>query len=490
MDWIKRLGLDGLGAMASLYLLLPVGIIAIVFAIVRFGVMGAAVSCLLFLAIGMSYLINHPDKSYLFAFVVNYFLMGASRYVTIPLVGTIMDILLLFILACVLFKSTYTKLEWKNTRNLLTLCAVIWTLFCILQLFNPNSRSNQSWFANVRATATYFMLVVVLVPVLLNKMKDVKAILMIWSVLTICAVLKAYFQKSIGFDFAEARWLAQGGSSTHIIATGIRYFSFFTDAANYGAGMGFSFVVFFIYSIYVKKRSLKIYYAIVGLMAAYGMIISGTRSALVVPLASFGIFMFLSKNIKVVLAVVLSLAIVVCFLKFTTIGHGQSEIRRMRSLFNSKDASRNLRAQNQELIRAYMADKPFGVGIGLGGGKALQYTPNSYIATIATDSWFVVLWVETGIVGLILYLSIFGVAIIYGSYICLFRIRNDELRGCLSAIVAGVAGMLIASSSNETFAQFPNGIIIYTFFTFVFIGPVIDKKITEEENKEKEVLNE
>lgn len=488
MSWNKKS--NGMGLLACLYMLLPLGLLAIVYAITQIGMIGGAIACLPLFIIGLFYLINHPDKFYLITFIINYFLMGLSRYVTIPLVGTIMDILLFFTLACILFKATYTRLEWRNTRNMLTLCVIIWTLFCFLQLFNPQSGSDQAWLANVRATALYFLLVVIIVPVLFNEYKDLKVIIIIWSILTICAVLKAYFQKTIGFDFAEARWLAQGGSRTHIIATGIRYFSFFTDAANYGAGMGFSLVVFSIYAFYVKNKWFRAYLLMVALMAGYGMIISGTRSALVVPIVSYVVFVLLSKSFKAVITIVVIMTFFVGFLKYTTIGHGQAEIRRMRSLFNPKDASRNLREQNQELIREYLKDKPFGVGIGLGGGKALQYTPDSYIATIATDSWFVVLWVETGIVGLILYLILMTVCIAYGAYYCLFKIRDDELRGCICGIVAGIAGMLISSSSNETFAQFPNGIVTYTLFAFVFISPVLDRKIAESKNIEGGITNE
>ena len=45
-------------------------------------------------------------------------------------------------------------------------------------------------------------------------------------------------QKYIGFDSFETKWLNEGGATTHIIWSGVRYFSFFTDASNMGANMG------------------------------------------------------------------------------------------------------------------------------------------------------------------------------------------------------------------------------------------------------------
>ena len=51
-----------------------------------------------------------------------------------------------------------------------------------------------------------------------------------------------------------------------------------------------------------------------------------------------------------------------------------------------------------------MASRPFGGGIGHGGVKAQKYLPNAYLSQVPTDSGYVLIWVEQGIVGLILYL--------------------------------------------------------------------------------------
>jgi len=53
-------------------------------------------------------------------------------------------------------------------------------------------------------------------------------------------------------------------------------------------------------------------------------------------------------------------------------------------------------------MRAFMADKYFGVGIGT--AKAQEYS-TAEISKIPTDSWLVMKWVETGIIGLIIYLA-------------------------------------------------------------------------------------
>lgn len=108
--------------------------------------------------------------------------------------------------------------------------------------------------------AFYFFFIVVLTQLTMNEYKYLKYMLVIWSVLTLIAVGKACIQKFFGFNAAENYWLfVLGGRSTHIIHSGVRYFSFFSDAANFGGSMGLSMVVFSISALYYRNPWMKIY---------------------------------------------------------------------------------------------------------------------------------------------------------------------------------------------------------------------------------------
>lgn len=109
----------------------------------------------------------------------------------------------------------------------------------------------------------HWFIVTFLGSVLINRLRYVKHILFILSILVLLASLKALIQKYIGFDPLERAWLDQGGAKTHIIATGTRYFSFFTDAGNLGSNMGMAGIVYGIITIYSSNRQTKIYYGIV-----------------------------------------------------------------------------------------------------------------------------------------------------------------------------------------------------------------------------------
>ena len=465
--------------------LLAAGLLGLAWATATFGYAGLAFGLLPALLCMGFYAMNNPAWTMLGLFVGNYFIMGLSKYVYDLPVGTILDVMILFSLFTLIVRSMYAQVPWERARSGLTLAALIWTVYCCLEAANPASGSLASWASSIRSYAFIFLAVVILSQIVFNRFRHLQYMILIWSVLTMLAVAKACVQKFIGFDAAENYWLfVLGGSTTHIIHTGVRYFSFFSDAANYGASMGLSLVVFTVSGIYAKKRAARWWFFLVAGAACYGMLISGTRSALAVPFAGFSLFIVMARHTRVMIAGFILLVGTFVFLNFTHIGEGNALVRRARSAFNRNDPSYRLRIENQQKLRVLMRDKPFGAGLGMGGGKALQYNPGSQIAQIPTDSWFVMVWVETGIVGLLLHLSILIYILARGIWLVVFRLKNKQLRGLTAALVAGIAGIAVASYANEIFGQIPTGVIMYMSMAFIFLSPSYDRELAEAQPQE------
>lgn len=90
-------------------------------------------------------------------------------------------------------------------------------------------------------------------------------------------------------------------------------------------------------------------------------------------------------------------------------------------------------------------------------------------------------------IGLTIYLLLFVAAMIGGCYIVLFKIKNKELRGILTAMLCGAACMMVAAYGNNIYLQYPNGLLIFGCETLVFLGPYFDKQLSKQkEEKEKE----
>lgn len=411
-------------------------------------------------------------------FLVNYFIMGAARYISLK-PGLIIFGLSIGLILLIFLKNIFHPYDWKRSRNFLTVMWGIWFLYCILELFNPNALW-EPWSIAFPNYAFYSLCCALLVPIVFTRYKHFQWLLIIWAVLTLIAAAKGYWQKNRGFDTAEWHWLfVEGGARTHIINTGIRYFSFFTDAAAYGASMGISMVVFGISGFYVQKLWIKLLFWSSTLAAGYGLLISGTRSDIAIPFVGLIIFLFLCREKKAIFLSATLLISMFIFLKCTDIGESNRYIRRMRTSLDFTDASWNVRVENRGKIITLMKDKPFGTGLGLAGVKAKRFreiNTHDPLTYIATDSWFIMTYVETGMVGLILYLCILIAILIKSIQIVLFKIKSKELKGQLYAIIGAITGILVTCYANEVL-NYPNGIIIYTLMAFLYAAPYYDKEL-------------
>lgn len=426
-------------------------------------------------------ILNNPKWVFFLLFISNYYVSGLSRYVQALPPGITMDIFFVFLISLIILNqfNPNSWVRFKNCMNPITMLALIWALYLIFEIFNTNNVSTLAWFTSVRGLGLYFILTAIVASVLMRRYDDLKKLILIWAILCLSAVFKAFMQRYIGFDYAESRWLAEGGRATHIIYSGIRYFSFFTDAANFGTGIAFSGVVFAIIAFFINSKKLRVFYFFTALACFYGMLLSGTRGSIAVPFVGLSLFIILSKNLKFAVPTAAFVVVAIVFLKFTYIGHGNQYVRRMRSVFNTEDASFVVRLENQAKLKVYMVDKPFGAGVGMSRGKVYTYKPNPVLSQIATDSWYVLIWVETGIVGLLLHIAILLIVLGYGCYLVLFRLKDRELRGIIAAFSCGIAGLYVASYSLEIIGQFPTGIIMYTLMTFIFLSPMYEKEIEE-----------
>ncbi len=435
----------------------------------------------------VTFLFMNPRFALITLFYYNYFAMGLTRYVPGQL-GLGVDGLLFLTYLGLFFKSYKGDVGFSRMRNELSLIALIWYMYALFQLINPEVQSRIAWVYGMRGLALYFFMTIPLTFVVFDKYKDFNLLLKLWSIFTILGALKGMQQLYIGMDYAEQAWLDRGGALTHIIWSGLRVFSFFTDAGQFGVSMGQSGVAFAILAMGQPDLKKKVYYFIVSFLGIYGMFISGTRGAMAVPAAGFFTFLILIKNWKLVMAGTVFLFLVFVFFNFTMIGNGNAQIRRMRSSFDTNDASLKTRHANQAKLKTYMATRPFGCGIGTTGAFGARYTPYLFVSQIPTDSWFVAIWVEFGEVGLKLHLFILFFCLFRGGYILMTRIRDRELYYKITGILCGYIGVVGASYGNPVLGQMPVSIITYMCLSFVFMSPRFQNQIDEQEKNLNKII--
>lgn len=429
-------------------------------------VIGLAFLMLPFLVAFLYQLFTFPKLGIFAVIIMAFFANGITRYVSDAPIGLAVDGILVLTFIAIFFKKA--KTDWTPAKNGLTIAAAVWMLYNILEIFNPEARSFEAWFYAMRGVSLYMFLAIPLTLVLLKSRKDLDKFLNLWLCLSIIGSLNGLKQNIFGVDSFEQAWLDAGAAKQHILFGKLRVFSFYSDAGQFGAAQAHALVVSVILFLQTGLSiRRKAFYILAAILSLIGMLISGTRGAMAVPAIGFMTYLFMSKNFKVFSGGILLGGLIFYLLKFTFIGQGVYAINRMRTALDPNDASLLVRVENQKKLASYLASRPIGGGVGSAGNWGLRFSPNSFLAQTPTDSWFVRIWAEEGIVGLGLHLIILLYIAIKGGII-LWNLPDKNLRQQFLAIHAGTLGIYVASYGNGILGQMPTGILLYIAWALMF----------------------
>ena len=413
------------------------------------------------------------------AVALGFLILGSARYIKGVQVGMAMDGILFLTYIAMFFNRFNERINWSPVKKDITILSLIWFGFTVLQFFNPEARSKEAWFVGFRGISLYMMLLIPLVLLFIDTRRKVDIFLYLWAAFSILATLKGIMQNTIGVDRFEKAWLDAGGAVTHIIFGKLRVFSFLSDAGQFGANQGYTAVVFSIIAFSVKNRKVKIFFLVTAILGIYGMLLSGTRGAISVPLTGFFLYAVIRKNRFVMISGILSIAVIFVFFKYTTIGQDNQQIRRMRSAFDPNDPSFQVRLANQKKLSTYLASRPFGGGIGHAGVKAQRFLPNAFLSNVATDSWYVLIWAEQGVVGLSLHLFILFYVLGKSVWLIMFRLRDPGTKALMSGMASGMFGVMVASYGNAVLGTMPTGILLYVTMALMLNAAHFDREAME-----------
>ncbi len=403
--------------------------------------------------------------------------IGLTRYIRGVPLGLSIDALLVLTIVAVFFRNFFDKIDFSLLNRDIVYLLIVWFAYSILEFFNPQALSRTAWFYAMRGVSLYPLLLVPLGLLIFNRLRHLYGFLIFWAVFSLLATFKGLQQKYIGLDYAEQYWLDTVGAITHIINGKLRIFSFFSDAGQFGAAQGAAGIVFAGIAAALKGWKNKFFFWFVSIMSFWGMMISGTRGAMIVPALGGITFVILSKRTKVIITGGIVLALIYVFFAYTYIGDSNYTIARMRTAFHpEKDASYQVRLKNRQILRTYLADKPFGGGIGSAGNWGQRFSPQGFLANVATDSWYVQIWAEQGRVGLILHLFILMYIVFKSFYLIMARVKNKELGNVLGALLGGYLGIIGAAYGNGVLGQMPTGVLLYLSWVFLFSAQQLERE--------------
>ena len=408
---------------------------------------------------------------------VAYLSSGISRYVSAPW-GLLIDILLFIAWLALLFQDK--KKDWSPLNNDVMIITSVWFGLVMLEVLNPESNGFECWFYAMRGDGFYQLLAFGLVFMLFKDRKRMDSFLKLATWLSIVGTLWGLRQMIFGVDAAEYAWLyVEGYAFTHMLAGVLRVFSFYSDAGQFGSSQAMFALMCGIIAFGVKTKKDKIFYGVAAIMTFIGFAVSGTRGAIAVPAVGILVYLFLSKNFTV-LMVGLSCAIgAFVFLKYTTALQNVEQIRRMRTAFNPDDASFLVRLNNQKTFGRHLATRPFGGGIGAAGYWGYRFAPYSLLGNTATDSYYVKIWAETGIIGICLHLFMFGYFVGKGGFV-VWHLRDPVLRAKIAGMYSAMCGIMMSSYGNQVYSQMPTGMLMGIMIPIIFLAPQYDEDITAE----------
>ena len=388
------------------------------------------------------------------------------------------------------------KSRFERIGNIMFFSLLAWTSFCTLEILNDTCGLGinvGAWYTGARMMAFQLVYIFIVFSLYITTPKTLTQYLYVWGALALFAVFWVWKQQYIGLTPTEHAWLYYGeGQSTHLLQAGtlIRYWSIYGDAANYGIGIASTGVAFVIFGINTKLKKLKYFFLIVGGACIWGMFPSGTRTATACLIAGFIAYIFLSKSFKIAVPFTILFAFFAFILVFTNIGQGNQQIRRMRSAFNKEDASANVRTINQEVMKKYMKDAPWGIGIGMGWDNVPANNKYNRMATIPPDSEYVFIWLRTGVVGITVFLICTAIMLLGACWIVFFTLKSPSLRGIGAGLCCAFVSQQLGAYGNQVLMQFPNGLVFYGGLSIVYVLPWIEKEWVEWESKELAIQEE
>jgi hypothetical protein len=407
----------------------------------------------------------------------SFFSNGLTRYIPNIQFGLGVDFILFLTTLSLLI-----NIKWESLAKLkqgVFFVTLIWFIYTLLLVVNPELGKIQSLIYGIRGISLYSIQVIPLVLLYLDSKKGFNTflkILIIWSVIS---TLWGFKQIIFGVDAFEAKWLADGGNVTHILNGQLRAFSFYSDAGQFGATMAFVSFITFILGFGPYSRNIRYTFFALAFFTFLGFSISGSRGPVFVIIFGFLFYLILIKRFNTLVYGLVIGIVLFSFLKFTNIGSSNYQVYRIRTALDPKEASLMVRLKNQEVIGNYLQNKPFGAGVGSTDLFGTRFYPGSILANLPTDSWFVSIWAQSGIVGLIFHLFTLAYALVVG-FENIYKLKNPDLRYKMIALYGGFFGIIIASLANPIFGQSPMGPIMYITMVYLCIADKLDIEFEKE----------
>lgn len=444
-------------------------------AFVTFGI-GGALLCVMI----VYNCIFHPVRGYYLIIIVAFFSSFPQRVINKDLpISTFVEVLVLF-----LFLGTYwkTRGDENSKGNLLksgiTIMVLVNVLYFIVEFFNPNN-TPAGWLFSSKRYAVYILFFVISYK-LINTPERFRYFMKFWITMSFIAALYGCWQQWVGFFPFELNYLKNDPHEYALLFQGgvIRKFSFLDGVVTFGNLAGSMAVLTLVLTLTEKDKKRKRKLAFVTWILFLGMSYSGTRTTTIMLPAGVALYVLTTLKNKATLMTLFITIMGVLFVMFAPIDN--PTLNRMRSTFDSKDESLNVRTMNRKSIQPYIYDHPMGGGIAASGVEGMRFNPHHPLAGFPPDSGLLKLALDMGWIGLALNILMYLMILYQGIYFY-FRFKNEEYKRYLIGITCCLFSVMVTMFAQVSIGQIPNAFFFYAVLALV-------KRLMEFDEKERTML--
>lgn len=428
--------------------------------------LGFFFSLLIFVAVGSGVFVFscfiRPKIGFFTAFVLPCIFFPLQRKVGQDLpFGALVQGAVILTLVIILFKKIALKdTSFAFLRNNVTYAFIVLILYNFLQALNPNLSGLTGFYFILRGNAVLFCLYVVGL-YLSQDIKFVKQLFYVWIGLALICALYACYQEWFGLLEFEKNWIhADQLRFNRIFVQGqYRKFSLLSDPTAFGIFMSGSAIATLILTLIPKNIYIKLLLLMIVIFLLLGVGYSGTRTAYAMLPAGLVIFLLMTITSRNTLILSVMLSLTLGFLIFGPI-YGNATINRFRSTFDTEDQSLNIRDVNREAIQPYIYEHPIGGGVLTTGDAGLKFNPNHYLAGFPPDNGYLKIALETGWVGLLIFL-IFIFVILREGIKNYYATKDSTIKIYQLAFIAFIFSISIALYAQTVTTQIPLSTIFW-----------------------------
>jgi putative inorganic carbon (HCO3(-)) transporter len=380
--------------------------------------------------------------------------------IDLPL-STLVEILLLFVfIGCFIFVKANPSSRKGIFNTPVSIALMIYTAYLICEMFNTNISDITGWFYTFKRFAVYIFSYFIAY-YLIDTPEKFRYFLKYWIVFSFAAGLYGCYQQWFGYLPMEMRYIMRNPIEYKLLFQGgtLRKFSFLSDVVSFGILAGSMAVFTLLLAINEKRTKYKYTLWFFTIILVLGMLYSGTRTTYIMLPAGIALYALLTIQNKTTLTILFVSFVVVFLILFMPVD--TPLLNRIRSTFNTKEASLNVRDMNRHYIQPYIYRHPFGGGVATSGADGTRFYPNHFLAGFPPDSGFLKVSLEQGWIGFALTIF-YNLMILYQGIFYYFKMKNREYKIYVAALLASLFSIIVTQYAQVSVGQIPQALFIFS----------------------------